>query len=155
SPGASLFLDNVDTTPSTNTGNKFETRLLPRQQFSLIIKPLTPAISKLTSDILFGASYTYTISQIDPNNVVTVKDRQTRYIYYYVDASDDSATDSTLKFADTLGDGHLPGGIDRSRTVSYVGDLRAKPTIKTISLQDDFYVAPLGGAEGFVLVFDP
>ncbi len=135
--------------------------LRPGKQKTFDFTLRAPDITKLTNDVLVGAKYSISVFKLAPGDVTTeVPGFGDYYVYRYVDAMDDNASDGVLKFASTIND--LAGGHVRTRTVEYQGDPAARPTLNvtanTLADVQDFVVAPFvvttGTAHGS-LTFDP
>jgi hypothetical protein len=132
----------------------------PAYKIPLVLLPID--ISKLTTDLLYGADFTVTVNEIDPGNVVTnLKPKTTYYLYRYLDASDDNSKDNTLLFNDTVNDG--TGTITRARPVAYRGNPADVPQLQVTEPgfanlpSDQFNVVgtSIAGKFGWNFIFDP
>lgn len=92
----------------------------------------TKELSKFGGDRLYGVQVKIEVLRVGSDGKPTpiAGAPEPFYIYRYVDASDDDATDGIIRFNDTLNDGS--GAVTRDRFVSYRGDPAAQPTVKAI-----------------------
>jgi hypothetical protein len=153
SSNASQFLVGLPTAP-------FRVESAHTQRISFEPRPFSAdEWRRFTGDRLYGLRVQVKIERKNERGIfMPVADAPVPFfIYRYVDAADDDANDSTLRFNDTFNDN--VGGVNRERFVDYFGDSAARPILAIDSPSSEFQVAPAvvpsGSPPRFRFQFDP